>query len=179
MAEKKRSKRKCPICKTFDDIEKMEEVNGRYYHKENCLLEYKKIQEAKEVKKDDWGSLFDYICEIYNIEKPTGFMFKQLETFRKDYGYTDIGILLTLKYCFETLNINILEEAGLGIVPYYYDKAKKHNMTIWDLEDYLEEFDYEEKEKTINIKKKNNFNKDQKKKTFDFNNLLWEDEKSE
>ena len=49
-------------------------------------------------------------------------------------------------------------------------------MDIWDLEDYLNEFDYEEKEKTISIKKNTYTNRVFKKKALNFNNLQWEDD---
>lgn len=143
MAEaKKQRKLKCFACKELFDQDKLTVKNNKKYCKD-CL----KIKEEESLKnKTDWDLLFEYICELYSFERPTGLMFGQLKTFRgQDYNYTNIGMYYALKYYYEVLGNTVLEDTGLGIIPYYYEKAKKHYNKVFDLEDVVEEFENEEK----------------------------------
>jgi hypothetical protein len=65
------------------------------------------------------------------------------------YNYTDIGMYYTLKYFIEILDGKILDGTGIGIIPYYYEKAKEHYQKIFSIEDIVEEF--ENKEQTVHI----------------------------
>ncbi len=107
--------------------------------------------------------LFDYICEIFNIKQPTGFIFKQMKDFRGEgYNYTDIGMYYTLKYYYDILENKVIEGTGIGIIPYYYEKAKAHYKKVFDLEDAVNSFENKEQlvkittkilEKRVDIKK--------------------------
>ena len=168
---------KCPICGKKDQPDKMVKIGDRYYHLGEC--ENKKIEtdNQKGLDKEDWDKLFKYICELYNIDCPTGFMFKQLKTYREDYQYTNNGIYLTLKYYYETLENEVLEDTGLGIVPYYYEQAKKHNTDIWDIEDSLDDFNECEQTHIINIKPPNKQYTPSKKQYLNLKEIDWgEDE---
>lgn len=70
-------------------------------------------------------------------------MFRQIKDFKNE-GYTEIGIYHTLKYYYETLEKEVLEGSGLGIVPYYYEKARLHINKKFDIEDKTEEFKQQE-----------------------------------
>lgn len=137
---------KCPVCGTKNAKENTEEYKGRYYCPE-CLR--KKIEE-QESRKSDWDRLFEYICQLYNIDKPTGMMFKQLKEYRDEYGYTDSGMYATLRYYHEILENNVLEGAGLGIIPYYYDKARQHYTQYKQVEESVEIME-EQKENVIKV----------------------------
>ena len=78
-------------------------------------------------------------------------MFKQLKDYRNEpYHYTDSGMYATLIYYYDTLGNKLLEGVGLGIIPYYYDKAKQHYESMSKVEDSLEEYK-ESKEQNIAI----------------------------
>ena len=133
---KKQKQLKCFVCKELFDKDILIVKSGKRYC-EVCL----KIKEEESLAyKDDWDLLFEYICELYNIKVPTGMMFQQLKTYRNEYGYTNIGMYYTLQYYYNVLDNKVLEDTGLGIIPYYYDKAKKHYNKVYNLQDIVEDF---------------------------------------
>lgn len=140
---------KCPICGKENNKEYTIKIGNRYY-----CAECSKIKEEKmeNFNKEDWDQLFNYVCKLYHINKPTGAMFKQLKDFRAEpYNFKDKGMYLTLKYVYETLGIPILTGAGLGIIPYYYDKAKDFFIKKMDIKEELDKFEDDEQEKNIKI----------------------------
>ncbi|WP_291567111.1 MULTISPECIES: hypothetical protein [unclassified Clostridium] len=144
------SKVKCPTCKKTNNKEDTVKHGNRYYCKE-C---YENISKRDEY----WDDLFTYITEIFNIDKPTPLMFKQIKDYKKEpYNFTDKGIYLTLKYCKEILNKNFEDyNSGIGIVPYYYERTLQHYINIDNIEESLENFHVNEDVKIINVKLKNN-----------------------
>lgn len=127
----------CPRCRKKNKKEDTKQIGKRYY----CIKCAEIVQQEKQQKKEDWDLLFNYICELYRIEKPTGMMFKQLKEFRSEpYNYTDSGMYGTLKYYYEILENKVIEGTGLGIIPYFYDKAKEHWKVIAEVEDSAEEY---------------------------------------
>lgn len=146
--KKQRKELKCTICKELFPKDELIVKGQKKYCKE-CL----QTKEEESLKyKTDWDLLFEYICKIHNIDKPTGMMFQQMKNYRTDYDYTNIGMYYTLKYYYDVLENNVLDESGLGIIPYYYDRAKNHYNKVYNLEDIVE--DFENKEKAIKIKTK-------------------------
>ncbi len=120
---------KCFKCKK--DIPKAEAIKKtNKYYCECCNKEA-----------EDYKELIDYICnDLYKIKAPTGLMIKQIKDFKEKYNFSNSGIMFTLKYYYEILENKILEDAGLGIVPYYYEKAKNHYTYKFILEEYIEGF---------------------------------------
>jgi len=111
---------KCPVCGKLNNKEDTETYKKRYYCPD-CLV--KKKNENKK-NTDGWDDLFEYIKLLYG-HPPTPMMFKQLSDFRKEpYNCTNTGMLLTLKYFYETMENKVIEGTGLGIIPWAYDKAK-------------------------------------------------------
>jgi hypothetical protein len=161
---------KCPLCNALNDKENTQELDGRYY-----CIECAKIREAEKTKHTDgWNELYDYICELYNIPKLTGMMFKQIKDFRDNYGYKNKGMYLTLKYYYEVLENEIKEDTGLGIIVYYYEKAQKHWFEVREIQKHLENFEVNEE---LNIVKVKNINiKDLKSiKQLSLDNVNWEE----
>jgi hypothetical protein len=144
---------KCPACNTMNDKNEAEKIGNRYY----CISCATERKEEIEKNTDGWDELFNYICELYEIEKPTGMMFGQLKRYREaPYNFTNMGMYLTLKYVYEILEREQREDAGLGIIEWEYENAKKHYIDIMNIEEYMEDFVVNEEEKTINIKPSNN-----------------------
>lgn len=138
---------KCPYCSsTNDKTDAVFHEKKKRWYCPDCLTKMEK--EAKK-KAEDWDNLYRYLERLYGSKppkgagfdqfpdkeynpkkhgvKPTGMMFKQLGEFRKPpYNYTDAGMLLTLKYFHETLGNEVIKEAGVGIIAWTYEKAKKN-----------------------------------------------------
>lgn len=166
--KKQQRKSKCVMCKESFLKEELTIKSQKKYCK-NCL----QIKEEESIAyKNDWSLLFEYICKLYNIEKPTGMMFLQMKNYRQEYEYTNIGMYYTLKYYYDVLENNVLEDAGLGIIPYYYDKAKKHYNKIFNIEDIVEELEIDEKEIKIKTKTINKISTPKLPLPLDFN---WEE----
>ena len=128
---------KCNECGSQVDKALGEEYKNKYYHPE-CL-------ELKLDRMSSWDKLFQLINSLYSVNKPTAMMFKQIKDYKsKPYDFTDDGIYMTLKYYYEILGNKVKEDTGLGIVPYYYDRAKAYYTSIYEIEDLVEE--YEENE---------------------------------
>ena len=164
---------KCPICNTMNDKEQTEHIGNRYYCKQ-CAI--KKKQQTKK-NTDGWDELFQYICKLYNIPTLTAMMFKQIKDFRNEpYNFTNIGMYLTLRYYYETLNHEVKEDAGLGIIPYYYDRAEKQYIDVLKIQNHIQDFQVTEKESTIQIKKSKIEQKEIHRKQKSYDNIQWEDD---
>lgn len=149
-SKKVQRKSKCVLCGESFEKEDLTLRSNKKYCKECLEIHNEQVKKNK----SSWDLLFEYICEVYKIEKPTGMMFKQMKDYRsEDYSYTDIGMYYTLKYFYEVMEDNkVLEGSGLGIIPYFYEKAKKHYNKIFDLEDIVDNF--ENIEQVVKIKTK-------------------------
>lgn len=88
------------------------------YHRE-C---YESIQRAKKNR----AELTDYISLKYDIQFPTGYMLKQITDYHEKRGYSYKAMLATLRFIFEVEKIPVKENTGLGLIPFYYEKAKKY-----------------------------------------------------
>lgn len=109
---------KCPECGTFNDKENTISYNSKYY----CKVCY----ENKMRESQDYKDLITYICEIYQIEAPTGWMLKQIKDFKEQFNYTYRGMKTTLHYFYEIQEGNDTSDSmGIGIVPFVYDEAKR------------------------------------------------------
>lgn len=139
---------KCKICKKeiIDKENAIKKSNG-YYHKE-C---YNKLQKEKEENKSDYEKLIDYIYKLYNGNIPV-FIFKQIKDYVNEYGMKYSGILLTLRYIYEELEIPFDEENGIGLVVYKYSECSKEWQKQQEINKAIEEFEFEEKEVVVNKK---------------------------
>lgn len=142
---------KCPICDKMNEKENTVHHKNRYYCPD-CLK--KKQEEAEKHRKEpnDWDKLFRYLCELYG-HKPTGRMFKQLGDFKKPpYNYTNMGMLLTLKYFHETLDNPVKQDTGIGIIPYVYDEAKKNFLRLQKINETNINAEYNDSKLYIKVK---------------------------
>lgn len=140
---------KCPVCGTFNEKENAIYHNSKYY----CKVCY----ENKQNESNDYKELISYICELYSIDVPTGWMLKQIKDFKEQFNYTYKGIKSTLHYFFEIQDGNdVADSMGIGIVPFVYDEAKKFYIDKKAVRDSVIGMNLEEMEankKTINIKR--------------------------
>lgn len=167
---------KCPYCKERDSKEVMIKIGNRYWH-QSCRdiyeqkMEEQKTEELKNKERDakEYKELIAYICELYNIEKPTGMILKQVRDFHNEpYNWRYQAIQLALEYFFEIKENSTANARGIGIVPYIYDEAVgfwKHVVSINTNEDVKHT-----ESQTLKIKRQNKQNKRNKHK-FDLDNI--------
>lgn len=117
---------KCPECERNVDrnIEPFVTHSKRHYH-EACYQQF-------QLRGQHRDELIRYICELYRIQTPNGFMLKQIKEFQDDYGYTLKGMELALRY-FHDIEGNSVDAKGIGIVPYIYEDARDYYRRMSDV----------------------------------------------
>lgn len=130
---------KCPVCDKMNPKDETVKLGNRYYCP-TCA------EERNHQQLSDWDILFQYICWLYRIPNLTGQMYKQLKDYRDNWGYTDIGMYHTLRYYHEIMDKPVKDDAGLGIIPYYYDRAKAFIYKQYSLKQQYDQYNQEEKE---------------------------------
>ena len=164
-------KLKCPVCSSMNYKEDAVLIGKRHFCKGECEQQELERLEKSKLEQDDWSELYNYIEELYG-EKPTGMMFKQLGEFRKDpYNYTNKGMYLTLKYFYETKQQSVINNTGLGIIPYVYEEAKKNYIEQMQISAYNSEFESKEEVKTVKINRRQNRSKDRLIQEISFDDL--------
>ena len=159
---------KCKWCgewvdKSLNDFNK----NSTGYYHNNCY-------QAFELNKQHREELSEYVAKIYRIEFPTGWMLKQIKEYKEKRNYTYKGMELTLRFIYEIENKYLREasETGLGLIPYYYEKAKQYYTTMREVSRYANNVEINNQEEIIYIqpeKKKPN------KRLIDMNSLIEEE----
>lgn len=108
----------CKCCgKKLQPEEKYTHANKTYC--KDCIT---KIQRES----DEYKQLIDFICTNYQIERPTGFMLKQIKELRKDYSYSYASMTYTLWYCKDVLEKQLIEKYGIALVKHYYNEARDY-----------------------------------------------------
>lgn len=127
---------KCPECEyqVDKDTQRWVKHSAKTYH-EHCFQQF-------EVRKTHRNELLAYICELYRMPVPNGFMLKQIKEFQETYGYTLKGMQMALFYFHEVLG-NSVDGQGIGIVPYIYDDTKEYYTKLSEVNQHnlVTEFD--------------------------------------
>jgi hypothetical protein len=154
---------KCAMCGNKFPTEELTVRSGKKYCCE-CI-------KIKDQENEDWSTLYEYVKEIYNVSTVPILFVTQLNKFRKDEKnpLTNIGMYYTLKYYYEILGNEILEDKGVGIIPYYYDQASKYYTRVFDLQEKADLFEFEDKKQIIKTKRYDTYNKNKKQISLD----LW------
>lgn len=165
---------KCPYCKQLDEKERLiyQETNKRYWHEE-CLKKYEEEVEANKTVKDrdkeERKNLIAYICELYDIEAPTGFILKQIKDFHDEpYNYRYYAMQLALEYFFVIKQNSTAKSKGIGIIPYVMDDAKEFYYNLASLQ--KQDIKKAERE-TVKVKKTRNNKGNRKKKLIDMEDI--------
>lgn len=164
---------KCPLCGMKDNRELMVKVGNRYWH-DSCRIEYEENQDAekteelkiKERDKEEYKDLIEYICDLFDCEKPNGIIFKQIKDLHNaPYNYRYKAIQMSLEYFFNVKNNSTNKARGIGIVPYIYDEAAEFYKNLAKIsQTNIEQESIKPKEVIIKkpvrdmSKKKSNFN---------------------
>jgi hypothetical protein len=155
---------KCKYCgQEFDrELTEFVKVSNRYAHRD-C---YDKAQlEAAELRK-----VTDLIKSLYYPQEPNwNVIGSQLQRYR-DEGKTYMGMYYTLTYFFTIQKNDIHKGAGVGIIPYVYDRAKAYYKNLDNT--YTKAAEIEQREK-IDVEQTENIvtiiHKKPAKKLLDFN----------
>lgn len=96
----------------------------KYSHasKTYCKECYEKILRDS----DEYKQLIEFICTNYEIERPTGFMLKQIKDMRTEYGWSYAAMTYTLWYCKEVLGKQLIEKYGIALVKHFYEEASNY-----------------------------------------------------
>lgn len=142
--EKKKYARavKCPHCeKQLDrNTEPFVEHSKRYFH-EKCF-------EYRDIRAKARAELIEYICYIHKIDKPSGFIVRQIKNFEDINGYTTRGMLTTLRYVHEIQGLPV-KGHGIGIIESFYEQAVRHYTNLFKVRDENAKINYDNKEKII------------------------------
>lgn len=145
---------KCKWCGKEIEDKTNATKKGSYWWHNSCLEEKEK---QKNENKSDYEKLIDYIYELYDGNIPV-FIFKQIKDYVNEYGMKYSGILLTLIYIYEELEIPFDEENGIGLVVYKYSECSKEWQRQQEINKEIEEFEFEEKEVVVNKRFSGNIN---------------------
>lgn len=117
-----------------------------YYHNE-C---YEVIQLENQHRTE----LNEYISKLYNVEFPTGWMLKQIKEYKEKRNYKYKGMELTLRYMYEVERLNKLDahQAGLGMIPYYYEKAKQYYVEMKSVASSAKDYVIDNEVETVYMK---------------------------
>lgn len=135
---------KCQICEEKSEKETMvvkiigqkTKVN-KYYHA-TCL-------ENKELHEKERQILFDYICKLYEVDVPNGYVMKQMKDYHTKYNYRYAGMKMALEYFYD-IKLNPLPDfQTIGILPYIYDEAKDY----YTEQRRIQNMEYKEVEKKV------------------------------
>lgn len=127
---------KCPYCEERDERDSMVRVKNRYWHQE-CIVAQREentngVQTPPNLEgstpEQEYKELIAYICEKYDMSRPSGQILKQIKTFADEYGYRYKGMELALRYFFDTEENSVKNDTGVGIIPYVYDRAKNFHL---------------------------------------------------
>lgn len=149
---------KCKACsKEFKSATDMLKIKDRVYVcDETCKAEYEaKLNKSKPNQTvsapSDWKMLMEYLKQLYGENCNYGMLCSQIKKMQNDYGYKCSGILLTLRYMYETLELPFDPSNGLGLVAYKYNEAKQHYIKMHKIKKAIEQADWNDE--TVVVKK--------------------------
>lgn len=134
---------KCFYCKQNILTDERIKFKNKYYHKE-CLKTFQdeiaeKEQALREQKKnevEEYKTLVNMICEVFQIEAPTATIANQIKSFKTKNKYTYLGMLYTLNYITNVLQKKLVLNYGIKLVDYYYEEAEKYYLKQQELIEY-------------------------------------------
>lgn len=134
----------CRYCRSKINKETAKKLGKNSYYCPDCLDKKEQEEEEKNLESQQYRDLIEYICKLYNVKAPSGMILKQIKEMREEYNYKLSGMKLALQYFYEIENHAVMDDTGVGIIPYVYEKAKKHYLMKKSVEKSIE--NYEEQE---------------------------------
>jgi len=128
-----KSYKKCDKCGKEFKKDDMVQV-GSKYRCESC-------QKIQEKINDDRSELYDYICQLYETDVLHPLILKQMEEYKTQRKYKYKGMLLALRYFYETLGNTTENSKGIGIIPWVYEDAKQNYINMKNANKSLNEIE--------------------------------------
>lgn len=141
---------KCPQCGTLNDKETAIFSKKRYY----CKICF----DEKTKNTDYYKDLIEYICQLYKLTVPNGWILKQIKEYKEQFNYSYLGMKTTLHYFFEIQGNEADKDMGIGIIPFVYEEAKQFYIDKKAIKENSEQCDIKQIQSlssTINISLKN------------------------
>lgn len=139
----------CKQCKSKIDKSDAIKVKDRtYFCSKECSDKWDREHEKKEKSENDgdYQLLIKYVCQLYGVKSPTMVWLAQIKRFHENKNMKYGGMLLALKYYYETLGNAVNFEYGLGILEWVYDDAKEHYLKTKEIEKLVSNMDLEDEE---------------------------------
>lgn len=152
---------KCHSCKINLKSGDIKEYGKNKY----CSVCYDKAKK----KESERRQLIGVICDIFNIDRPTGMMFAQMKQFEKegiDYNTTR----LTLQYLVAVEKFDLDVKFGIGIVRHRYMDMRHHYNQMLKKRREIQEVEYESS--NYKVKLQDRENKIVKSKMIDLNSII-------
>lgn len=153
----------CINCKKKIDRDSAFKVGDKSYycdetcHKEKLNSKKTKLTQDQEERKE----LISYIKDLYDGNIPT-MVFAQIKRYYEK-GMKYKGMLLTLKYIYEHDNRVFDDNNGIGLIEWYYDKAKENYVDMIRIKNKIKTFEEDNDvkivKKHIDISRKIKYNK--------------------
>lgn len=155
------AKKKCYYKDCYDNNIKWDSEYLINFHGKNyCRKHYPRVKKES----DDRTALINYLKLVFNVTYPTGLVLGQIKKFHDDLGYSYEGIKDAVELIQVTPSLVLDNSRGIGIVPWYYEKAQDlKNRKIQNNSD-------NEVHKTVHIKESTLKNSRKKEELFDFSN---------
>ena len=136
----------CKICKKKIKKETAYSPKERFYYcSEEEYNENLSSNEKKElVEKSDWTKLMDRLDLLYNKNCNFPLCCSQIKSMKNTHNFKDKGILYTINYMVDIEEIDWNEDNGLGLIPYYYNKASDYFKETQRLKKELENFEFKD-----------------------------------
>jgi hypothetical protein len=97
-----------------------------YSNKTYC----KQCYDIKIQEKTEYDTLMNMIMDYYSLEKPTGFMLKQIKEYKEKYKFTYMGMQYTLWYAKEIKKYKFDKKYGVGLIKYEYTNAEDYYLQL-------------------------------------------------
>jgi hypothetical protein len=126
-------------------------ISKKNYH-QDCY-------ELHRLRQQHRAELLEYICDLYKISVPNGFILKQIKEFEENYNYKLKGIQMALYY-FHDINgnpVNIPNSKyknvkGIGIVPHIYEEAKQYFIRMQKIESLAQTIKIQTEAEIVRVK---------------------------
>lgn len=137
---------KCVYCEKTIDRDKddfIQTPQKRYAHSECASIQ--------EVERTQRKQLEQTVVELLGDNINFGMLNKQIKTYQDEYHYTMSGILGTIYYIINVEGLSFNKSQGIGLVPYYYNKAKIYWSRVKIANESIKDIDFKITKKEVHI----------------------------
>lgn len=140
---------KCQACKEWVDksLNDFTKDSKGYYHN-SC---YNVVAEQGQHYKE----LIAYICDSFNMQKPTMLIVSQIKHLKEKKGMKYKGMEMTIRYLLEVKGFEFSEihTSGIQMVEWYYEQTKQHYMDLDKAEKSFKGIEINNKPQRIMLKR--------------------------